>query len=292
MDFHYDIDFIFPNDEPPFDSSSDDDEMELTLAIAIEELKNEGASTSRRRSVQPRRFIWRNPLQGHDRLFHDYFVETPVYPPNVFRRRFRMSRSLFLRIHSRVEATEPYFVQKRNAANTLRLSSLQKMTAAIRMLAYGVSADFMDEYIRIGETTAIKSLKKFVKAVVSIFSEEYLRSPNNNDIARLLAVGQHRGFPGMLGSINCMHWKLNNCPNGIYPSWATFVKTILAPQDRKRQHFASAQEAVRKDVERAFGVLQARFAIVRGPTRFFHLETLKDIMMACIILHNMIVEDE
>ncbi|XP_030936345.1 uncharacterized protein LOC115961509 [Quercus lobata] len=244
------------------------------------------------------------------------------------------------------------------------------MTAAIRMLDYGVSTDFTDEYIRIGETTTIKCLKKFVKAVVSIFSEEYLRSPNNNDIARLLAVGQHRGFPGMLGSIDCMHWKWKNCPSkwkgqyightldptiileivvlydlwiwhaffelprshndinvlewssvfselaegraplvnysingnnysmgyylvdGIYPSWAIFVKTIPAPQNRKIQHFASAQEAVRKDVERSFGVLQARFAIVCGPARFSHLETFKDIMMACIILHNMIVEDE
>ncbi|XP_075670300.1 uncharacterized protein LOC142640090 [Castanea sativa] len=87
------------------------------------------------------------------------------------------------------------------------------MTAAIRMLAYGVSADFMDEYLRIGETTTIKSLKKIVKAVVSIFSEEYLRSPNNNDIARLLAVGQPSGFPRMLGSIDCMHWKWKNCPS-------------------------------------------------------------------------------
>ena len=80
-----------------------------------------------------------------------------------------MSRSLFLRIHSRVEATKPYFVQKRNAANTLEFSSLQKMTTAIRMLAYGVLADFMDEYLRIGESIAIKSLKNFVEAVVSIF---------------------------------------------------------------------------------------------------------------------------
>ena len=81
------------------------------------------------------------------------------------------------------------------------------------MLAYGVLADFMDEYLRIGETIAIKSLKKIVKVVVSIFSEEYLRSPNNNDIARLVVVGQHRGFPGMLGSIDCMNWKWKNCPS-------------------------------------------------------------------------------
>ena len=75
------------------------------------------------------------------------------------------------------------------------------------MLAYGVAADFMDEYVRIGESTAIESLKYFVKAVVDIFSNKYLRSPNSNDIAKLLAVGESRGFPGMLGSIDCMHWK-------------------------------------------------------------------------------------
>ena len=39
-------------------------------------------------------------------------------------------------------------------------------------------------------------------------------------------------------------------------------------------------------------MLQARFAIVRGPARFFYQETLQDIMKACIILHNMIIEDE
>jgi hypothetical protein len=80
--------------------------------------------------------------------------------------------------------------------------------------------------------------------------------------------------------------------NGIYPLWATFVKTIPEPQGNKRKYFAKAQEAVRKDVERAFGVLQSRFAIVRGPARFWDQETLGDIMKACIIMHNMIVEDK
>ena len=48
----------------------------------------------------------------------------------------------------------------------------------------------------------------------------------------------------------------------------------------------------RKDVEHAFRVFQARFAIVRGLARFFFPETLQDIMKACIILHNMIIENE
>jgi len=52
------------------------------------------------------------------------------------------------------------------------------------------------------------------------------------------------------------------------------------------------QEAMQKDVERAFGVLQARFAIVAHPARGWSTRRLNVIMKACIILHNMIVEDE
>jgi len=80
--------------------------------------------------------------------------------------------------------------------------------------------------------------------------------------------------------------------DGIYPEWASFVKTITLPYSEKHKLFAKKQEAARKDVERAFGVLQARFAILRGPARFWKQETLADIMYTCIILHNMIVEDE
>jgi hypothetical protein len=80
--------------------------------------------------------------------------------------------------------------------------------------------------------------------------------------------------------------------DGIYPTWSTFVKTIKGAANLKDQNFAAAQESQRKDVECAFGVLQARFAIVRGPARFWDEATFRDIMMACIIMHNMIIEDE
>ena len=61
---------------------------------------------------------------------------------------------------------------------------------------------------------------------------------------------------------------------------------------KKRKHFIEKQEVARKDVEHAFWVLQELTAIICGAARFFKLETLKDIMMACIIWHNMIIEDE
>ena len=45
-------------------------------------------------------------------------------------------------------------------------------------------------------------------------------------------------------------------------------------------------------MEEAFGILQVRFAIIRGPARNMDKAGLGMIMKACIILHNMIVEDE
>ena len=123
-----------------------------------------------------------------------------------------MKRSLFLRIQFKIEAHDSYFVQKRNSANKLDLSSLQKIIDALRMLAYGVSGDLIDEYVRIEESTALESLKKFVTEVINVFSEEYLRKLNNEDIAKLLAYGEHQGFLSMLDSIDCMHWKWKNCP--------------------------------------------------------------------------------
>jgi hypothetical protein len=52
------------------------------------------------------------------------------------------------------------------------------------------------------------------------------------------------------------------------------------------------QEAARKDVEWAFGVLQARFAIVSRLARGWHHDNLQRIMKCCVILHNMIIENK
>jgi hypothetical protein len=48
--------------------------------------------------------------------------------------------------------------------------------------------------------------------IVNIYADKYLRSPHKDNIQRILAVSDERGFPGMMGSLDCMHWHWKNCP--------------------------------------------------------------------------------
>ncbi|XP_071740745.1 uncharacterized protein [Rutidosis leptorrhynchoides] len=174
----------------------------------------------------------------------------------------------------------------------------------------------------------------------------YLRKPTADDIARLYNFHEQKhGLPGMLGSIDCMHWEWKNCPiawqgqytrgdkkgpsimleavasqdlwilhaffgmaganndinvlnysplfntikectappspfnvNGhhyergyylgddIYPNWAMLVKAPHNPIDEQHKKFLRFQESARKDIERAFGVLQAE---IPSPSKNF-----------------------
>ena len=193
-----------------------------------------------------------------------------------------------------------------------------------------------------------------------------------HDVQNLYAKHEkEHGFPGMLGSIDCMHWQWRNCPvswqgqyvsghkkyptilleavasqdlwiwhaffgvaganndinvldnsplfdellnddspvapfavngqvyekgyylaDGIYPQWSTFVKSFTNTVDDKHTLFKRRQEAARKDIERAFGVLQGRWGIIQQPARAYQVTKISRIMYSCIILHNMILKDQ
>ena len=80
------------------------------------------------------------------------------------------------------------------------------------MLAYGGAADANNEYLRISKRTSLESLSRFCSAIIKIYGEEYLQSPTAEDVKRILTINEKRGFPGMLGSLDFMHWRWKNCP--------------------------------------------------------------------------------
>ena len=83
-------------------------------------------------------YIYRDRENAHHRLFDDYFSETPNYNEIMFRIRYLMSHSLFLRIIAVVENHDNYFIQRRDTTGILGLSSIHKETVLFRMLAYGL----------------------------------------------------------------------------------------------------------------------------------------------------------
>nr|AAX96665.1 transposon protein, putative, ping/pong/SNOOPY sub-class [Oryza sativa Japonica Group]ABA92302.2 transposon protein, putative, Pong sub-class [Oryza sativa Japonica Group] len=336
----------------------------------VAELKSEVEALQDMRPTRqsgPRRYVDRPYEESKHGLLKDYFVQNPVYNDTTFRRRFRMKKHLFLRIVEALGQWDKYFTLRMDALNRPGLSPLKKCTSAICQLGNGSPADQLDEYLNIGDSTTVECLKMFVKGVIEVFGAEYLRRPMVQDVERLVQIGERRGFPGMLGSIDCMHWHWEKCPvawkemytrgnqgvptvileavashdrwiwhaffgvagsnndinvlnqsplfvqqlrgegpqvqyhvngrqyntgyylaDGIYPEWAVFVKSIRHPQSEKHKLFAKHQEGKWKDVECAFGILQSRFSILKRPARLYDQGDLENIMLACIILHNMI----
>ncbi|KAK1601704.1 hypothetical protein QYE76_018398 [Lolium multiflorum] len=330
------------------DSSSDEESYQSTqtLATTAASMIHEFTSNTgpeHRGSVKGRsKNLPCNRVEGQARLHEEYFhLTNPVFPEKLFRRRYRMSRDVFLIILWGVRNYDPYFQCRPDATGALGFTSYQKCSAAIRILSYGMAADIFDEYLRMGESTCLEAMYRFCRAVIAVFGEYYCREPTVENTRRLLSINESRGFPGMIGSIDCtgsgktfhldgrvrtagmrreklsflklsylkiygfgipprMSYEINGnaydkpyyLADGIYPDWATLVNTVRNPNSEKTRRFTKMQEACRKDVERGFGVLQARWAIVRHPVRTWSLKTMHEVITCCVIMHNMIVENE
>ena len=80
--------------------------------------------------------------------------------------------------------------------------------------------------------------------------------------------------------------------DGIYPNYHCFIKSVSSPKTAKEKLFSSMQESRRKDIERAFGILQARFRILTAPCRLWCRDAMYTVMKTCVILHNMVIDYE
>ncbi|XP_071740123.1 uncharacterized protein [Rutidosis leptorrhynchoides] len=169
----------------------------------------------------PRRYLYRDRESRTKALWNDYFFHTCRFPEDYFRRRYRMRKALFLRIcqgimnFSQTPIPEyfTYFHLRRDATGLLGFNIVQKVTFAIRQLAYAASADLFYEYLHMGEQTSYECLNKFFKFVFHLYATEYLRKPSAQDVQCLTT--KHaliHGLSGMLRSIDCMHWRLRYCP--------------------------------------------------------------------------------
>ncbi|KAD4586592.1 hypothetical protein E3N88_24193 [Mikania micrantha] len=189
--------------------------------------------------------INRDRLGAHALLVEDYFSENPKYPEHLFQRCVRMSRNLFSR--SRLHP-----LGMRQLPNSMARSiPTRRPSRQSFMLEAVASQDLWIWHAFFGASGSNND--------INVLNQ----SPIYNDLIEGMA-------PGQLFICNDTTYKYGYyLVDGIYPQWATFVKSFTTRQteDDRRLYFQNRQEGARKDIERAFGVLKQKWHMIQHPAR-------------------------
>ena len=146
-------------------------------------------------------------------------VVTEMVPPwqslKHFNTRYRMGDVFFSRLLDEIQDEETghkMFREIPDALGEKGPSPLQKMTAVLRILAYGIPFGAVHEYTGVQEETARKSTYAFCEWLIAKYEDVHLGVWTPEAIKKEMAINKDRGFSGMLGSLDCTHWIWKNRP--------------------------------------------------------------------------------
>lgn len=300
----------------------------------------------------------------------------PLFDGKEFDTMFRISKARFQRLMEDIGAAQiPFYLNTVDAAGKQGTSFEARLLLPLKTMAYGVGYHMLRDHFQMSQTQARQCCIIFDQTIRQLYEKEYLRLPTKADIKSINRLHEVvHGFPGLFGSLDCMHTKWKNCPmawqgsykgkekkpsivleaisdyhmwfwhaaygyagtlndksildmspwfssvmdgsfsdlesevvpfhigsekfqqmyvliDGIYPSYSRFVQGIKCPIGPAQKKFTAWQESARKDIERAFGCLQAKWQCVARPMHQINLENIGARMTCCLILHNMCVSD-
>ena len=70
------------------------------------------------------------------------------------------------------------------------------------------------------------------------------------------------------------------------------TNSLATRKDKEAFYEVPDRKSAKKDIEKMFGVPQARWKIVKNLICQWDLDTFNNIMMACIIMNNIIIENK
>ncbi|GJW50947.1 hypothetical protein Tco_0092298 [Tanacetum coccineum] len=161
-----------------FSSTSDNEDLsdiDLLLKVVEYDQSGEAGNLRNRNWINCERDIAeKRSRAGYFRANGDPTKYLDLY----LRRRYRMSRKLFLEIvegiNTYIQTVLPlpehfnFFVVRPDCTGLMGFSVIMKWTFVIRQLAYGTSPDALDEYLQMGEHCTRDSLDNFMKLIVTM----------------------------------------------------------------------------------------------------------------------------
>jgi hypothetical protein len=77
-----------------------------------------------------------------------------------------MRMTLFLNIMHKISKISPYFSERYDVTGHIGLTALQKYTTDARQLTYSMTADTIDEYLKLGKSTTIESVEYYCAGII------------------------------------------------------------------------------------------------------------------------------
>ena len=112
--------------------------------------------------------------------------------------------------------------------------------AALRVLGSGCTFDAVEELTAVHECTHRKFFHENFCIWGSRAAADHIRMPETpEEIAHVMRVYEERGFPGCVGSIDCVHLVWDKCPAGALSackgkgSFPTLVFQVVCSNTRK-----------------------------------------------------------
>ncbi|KAG2799560.1 hypothetical protein PC119_g22585 [Phytophthora cactorum] len=206
---------------------------EIALGLIVCRRLGRRRSRLRRESVVGRKKTRERIIQlGHESIMRAYLGLNPVYDETLFQLRYRM---------------------RADVVGKMGASPEQKVTAALRMLGNGTSADGQDEYCRVSESTVMKSFSAFCKSIVDIYGKEKIAQRHYRG-----KEGPPTVVPEAIVTADRWIWYAFFGIPGIYPARNTFISAFVEPTNKSKQAFTK--------------------------------DRMQYVIYCCIILHNMIIQ--
>ncbi|XP_026398753.1 uncharacterized protein LOC113294577 [Papaver somniferum] len=278
------------------DSSSD--EKEKALIVFTQLCLDEQLRIIRQpvpREVQTRSVITRDRVWHDDKMMNDYFTPGTGYTSRKFKQLIGMRECLFEKLLGKLLEVDPECQQRPDVTVTM---GHMKLVVVMKCLCKNCPVALQGTYR--GKDKESSLVLEAVASYDLWFWHIFFGMPGSNNDLNVLAHSPL--FDNMLKGvappcnyvINGHHYKMGYfLADGIYPKLTTIVQAFSQTLDIPDYvRFNKYQMAKRKDVERAFGVLQGKFRIFGSPCKYWHQSNLNLIMKCCLILHNMIIEHE
>lgn len=77
------------------------------------------------------------------------------------------------------------FCTQKDTTGLVNVNKHQKCSAVLRLIAYGISVDALDEYLKIGKSTVLEFLKQFERDAIKCYTHEFLLHPNGEETITL-----------------------------------------------------------------------------------------------------------